>query len=135
MNRNVVVAKPEVNIKEASNVMTKFHIGSLVISDSKKIFGILTGSDILKAIASGRDVEKTLIDNVMSKRVMTIEPDKDIEEAVELMLRNRIKKLPVVDKGKLIGIITASDIVAIEPKLLANLASLLSVKIPSYAGG
>lgn len=135
MNRDVVIAKPEATLKEASEVMAKFHIGSLVISDGEKIFGILTSSDILKAIASGKDVGKTLIDNVMTKNVITIEPDKDIEAAVDLMVQNKIKKLPVVDQGRLVGVITASDIFTIEPKLLANLASLLSTNMANYTGG
>lgn len=135
MNRNVVIAKAEVNLKEASEVMSKYHIGSLVISGGKKNFGILTSGDIIKAIANGRDPERTPVDNVMSKKVITIEPDKGVEDAVELMVRNRIKKLPVVDQGKLLGIVTASDIIAIEPKLLANLTALISVKIPGYTGG
>jgi len=135
MNRDVVIAKPEATLKEASEVMAKFHIGSLVISDGEKIFGIITSSDIIKAIASGKDVEKTLIGNIMTKNVITIEPDKDIEEAVDLMVQNKIKKLPVVDQGRLVGIITASDIFTIEPRLLANLASLLSTNMSNYTGG
>jgi len=135
MNRKVIIAKPEVSLKQASEVMTNFHIGCLVVTNGGKILGILTSSDIIKAIAGGRDPEKTLIEGVMTKNVKIIGPDKDIEEAVALMVENRIKKLPVVDGDKLVGIITASDIVSIEPKLLENLASLMSLKTSGYTGG
>lgn len=135
MNKNVVVGKAELNIKEACDVMIKFNIGSLLITDDQKILGILTPKNIVKAIANGRDPEKTLVDSIMTKKVITIEPDKELEEAVDLMVENRIKKLPVVENGKLVGIISASDIITIEPRLIESIASLLSVKTPIYTGG
>ena len=135
MNKSVVIGKAELNVKEACNVMIKFNIGSLLITNDKKIIGILTPKNIVKAIANGRDPEKTLVDSVMTKKVITIEPDKELEEAVDLMVKNRIKKLPVVENGKLVGIISASDIITIEPRLIESIASLLSVRTPTYTGG
>lgn len=135
MNKQVVVSKPETSLKEASKVMTDMRIGSLVVVEEEKILGILTGSDVLRAIASGKDPDRTLIENAMSKNVKTIEPDKTIEEAVDMMVEHKIKKLPVIDSGKIIGIVTASDIVVLEPKLIANVAALLSLRLPGYSGG
>jgi predicted transcriptional regulator len=71
----------------------------------------------------------------MTKNVIMIEPDKTIEDAVNLMTDNRIKKIPVVKDGNLVGIITASDIIVVEPKLIENIANLISIKIPGYRGG
>ena len=135
MNRDVVVAKPDISLKHACEVMYNFHIGCLIISDDKKINGIVTNSDVIKAVANGREPDKTLIDTIMTKNVITVDPDKDIEDAAKLMTENKIKKLPVVDNDKLVGIITASDIVSLEPKLLDNLESLISMKMPGYSGG
>ncbi len=135
MNRQVVTAKPELSLKEASKVMTDMKIGSLLVVEKEKILGIVTSSDVLKAVASGKDPERTLIESSMSKNVKIIEPEKTIEEAVSIMVENKIKKLPVVDEGKIIGIITASDIVTIEPKLIANIAELMSMRLPGYSGG
>jgi len=135
MNRRVVTAKPSITLKEASKVMSELHIGSLVIVENKKIIGILTSTDILKAIARDKDPNVTLAEEVMSRDVKTIEPDKDINDAVLMMLENRIKRLPVVSEGKLVGIITASDIITVEPKLIAKLAALMSLKLPGYSGG
>jgi len=134
MNRNVVVAKKEITLKEASEVMSKLHIGSLVITEDKKIIGIMTSTDILKAISTGKKPDITLAEEIMSKNVVTIDPDKRIEDAVDLMIKNKIKKLPVVSEDKIIGIVTASDIIVVEPKLIATIASLVSLKTP-YAGG
>jgi len=135
MNRSVVTAKPDITLKEASKVMSEFHIGSLIIVKNKKIVGILTSSDILKAVASDKDPNVTLAEEIMSKNVKTIEPDKDLDDAVLTMIENKIKRLPVVSGDKLVGILTASDIIVIEPKLIAKFASLLSLRLPSYSGG
>jgi CBS domain-containing protein len=135
MNRKVVTARPDITLKEAAAVMTKFHIGSLIILRDEKIVGIITSSDILKAIAEGKNADITLAEEIMSKNVIVIEPDKAVEDAVNLMLEHKIKKLPVVEGEKLIGIITASDIIAIEPKLIENIAALISLKLPGYRGG
>ena len=134
MNKNVIVGKKELTIKEASEVMSKLRIGSLLITKDQKILGIITSTDILKSIANEKKPDITLAEEIMSKSVLTIDPEKTIEDAVELMLKNKIKKLPVVSEKKIIGMVTASDIVVVEPKLIASIASLVSLKTP-YAGG
>jgi CBS domain-containing protein len=135
MRREVVTAKPNITLKEASQVMTSLNIGSLIIAEDRKILGIITGTDVLKAIAENRDVETTTAESIMNKNVITISPDETIEKAAEIMVEKRIKKLPVVEDDQLIGIVSASDIIAVEPKLIQNLASLISVKLPGYSGG
>ena len=135
MNKKVVVAKPEITIKEASRFMSKFHIGSLVVVDKTGIAGIITERDVLNSVAEGKDTDQTQVIDVMSRNVITIEPNKTVEEAVDLMVEHKIKKLPAVREGKLIGIITASDIIVVEPKLIQNIANLISMKLPGYRGG
>ena len=135
MNKKVVIAKPEATLREASKVMSDLNIGCLVVVEKEKIVGIITSSDILKSIASGKDPDETLVQEMMSKPVKTIDSDKTIEDAANLMVQNKIKKLPVVDEGKLIGMVTTTDIMAIEPKLIASIADLMSLRLPGYSGG
>ena len=135
MRPEVVTTKPEISVRDASKLMVDMRIGSLIVLDKEKILGIVTSTDIVKAIASGKDPENTPIEDAMSKNVKTIEPDKTIEEAVDLMVENKIRKLLVVDGEKIVGMITSSDIVIIEPKLLANIASLMTVQMSGYSGG
>lgn len=135
MNRNAVTAKPDVSIREASKIMTMHHIGSLVILEKNKIAGIITGGNILYSLAENKDPDATAVSDVMSKDVVTIESDKRIEDAVELMMKYKIKKLPVVKDEKLVGVITCSDIAVVEPKLIEAVANLISMKIPGYQGG
>jgi len=105
----VKVISPNISLKEAANMMSREHIGSLVIVDkNEKIMGILTERDVLKNI--GKISEK--IEKVMSKDVVTIEEDKNIDKAVEVMNENKIKRLPVTRNEKLVGIITVTDLLA-----------------------
>lgn len=135
MNKNVVVAKSDATIREAAKVMNKFHIGSLIVLKEEAIAGILTERNVLIAVAGGKDPDSTVIEEIMTKKVVTIDPDQTVEAAVDLMIQNKIKKLPVVEDNKLKGIITASDIVVVEPKLIASVANLISMKLPGYRGG
>ncbi len=135
MNTNVVVAKAEATIREASEVMNKYNIGSLVVVKEGGIAGIITEHNVLESVAAGKNPDETKIGDVMSPEVVTVAPDNTIEQAVDLMVQHKIKKLPVVDGEKLMGIVTASDIIVVEPKLVASIANLISIKLPAYSGG
>lgn len=135
MNRNVIATKPDTSIRKAAEIMSQRHIGSLIVLEDEKIAGIITNTNILRAVAEKKDPDATAVADVMAKDVITIEPSKKIEDAVELMIKYKIKKLPVVENEKLIGVVTASDIIVVEPKLIEAIASLVSIKIPGYQGG
>lgn len=135
MNRNVVAISPEATLKEASKVMAEAKIGSLVVVENDKLVGIITNSDVTKAIALGKDPEFTLVKEIMSSPVITINPEKSLEDAVNLMMEKRIKRLVVVENKKIVGIITASDIIVVEPKMVKMLAGLISLRVPGYTGG
>jgi len=135
MNKNVVVAKPIVTLREAARVMGEMNMGSLVIMEDDKIVGIVTSTDILKAIGEGKDPDKVTIAEVATKNVITIQADEPLEKAVDIMVKNKIKKLPVLMNEKLVGIITVSDIAIVEPKIVASIASLISLNAGKFAGG
>ncbi len=126
MKKNVVTAKPNITVREISNVMSSLDINSLVIVDNNKLVGIVTDSDVLRAIAEGGNPDKILASDIMSKKVITIESKKNIEDAITLMAEKKIKKLPVVDGKKLVGIVTYSDILAAEKKIVESISKLMS---------
>ena len=108
----------DMSIMEAAQLMNKHHIGSLVVIDEKEnykeiIAGIITERDILeKVTAANKLPSKIFVKDVMTKKVITISPDEYIDDAVYLMIQNKIKKLPVLNDCELVGIITSTDIVA-----------------------
>jgi CBS domain-containing protein len=107
MNKAIAIDH-DVSIKEAAKIMSDKNIGSLVIVNGEKIKGIITERDILHNIT---DVGKK-VSSVMDDEVVTIEHDKTIDEAAILMTKNRIRRLPVVEDGRLVGIITSTDLIA-----------------------
>jgi len=135
MNKNVVVIKSDANMKEAAKIMFHKHIGSLVVVKNDKIVGIVTGGDILKAISHEKDLNITLVEEFMSGDVVVMEPENTLDEAVKIMTTKKIKHMPIADGKKLVGIVTASDIITVEPKLVSSIANLISVKFPGYRGG
>lgn len=135
MHKNVVAASPDATIREASKVMNDYKIGSLIVMKDNDLAGIITASDIIRAVAKDMDVNDAKLEDVMSKTVVTIDPEDTIEEAVDVMLKNKIKRLPVVENGKIKGIITATNIMVVEPKLIESIASLISLKLPGLRGG
>ena len=107
MNKAFIV-DDNVTLKSAAKMMSDKNIGSLLIVKDGQIKGIITERDILKNI-SKLNLKVSL---VMSKKVITIEAEEKIEEAIGVMSENKIKRLPVMQDGKLAGIITATDIIA-----------------------
>lgn len=137
MNKNVVVTEPNMKIAEAAELMSRYHIGSLVVTNKKgEVKGILTERDILTdVVAKGKNLKHVLTRNIMTRDVMTIEPDKTIEEAANIMKKNKIKKLPVIENGKIVGIITASDIVTVQPAMMRRVRRLMGMDFKTKDGG
>ena len=107
----------------AARKMAEEEVGCLVITDEDKVVGILTEQDLArKVVAHGKEGHATLVKEIMSRDVVHIGPEEDIHRAVELMSQNNIKHLPIISKGKLQGILTFKDIIAIEPALIEKLS-------------
>jgi len=126
MTKKVLVTKPDVSVREAAKVMTKYRVGSLVVVEKNELTGIVTELDMIwKVVAGDLDPNTTLVKDIMTKEVKTISADKTLEEAAEIMVHSKIKKLPVIKNKKLVGILTATDLISVQPKLLEALAKLM----------
>jgi len=112
--KDVKTISPDETVKDAAVLMNKYSIGSLVVVDSKKkIVGIVTERDIMqKVTAPNKLAGKVLVEDIMSNKLITIDANELLDDAVYLMIKNKIKKLPVTDNNELVGIVTATDIVA-----------------------
>ena len=107
MNKAIVI-EHDVSVREAAKIMSNRNIGSLIVLENNKIVGIITERDIMKnASCLGKKIS-----SVMSKNVVTVDHNESLENASLIMTERKIKRLPVVDNGKLVGIITATDIIA-----------------------
>jgi CBS domain-containing protein len=126
MQTDVEKADASENIKDAAKRMSDRKIGCLLVVDAHKLLGIVTEDDIIKkVVVEGKSPHETTVGDIMVKEVIHISPEETIEAAAELMTTKAIKKLPVVGDKKLLGIITATDMVAAEPKMMEHLGELL----------
>jgi CBS domain-containing protein len=113
MKKNIVTTSSDRTVYEAARAMTKNDIGSLIVVNDA-LEGIITERDVLNKVVSGdRDPKQTKVRDVMTSKVISISPDKDMEEACDLMAKHRIKRLPVVFGDEVVGIITSTDVVTI----------------------
>ncbi len=118
MTKKPVTASPDETIQECAKKMAKEEVGSIVIKDKGELVGIISEKDIVeKVVANGMDVSKVKASEIMIKDLITISPERDLYDAILLMGHEEIRKLPVVDGKKLIGLLTAKDILKIEPAL------------------
>ena len=126
MQKDVEKTVPDTTISEAAKKMKEKDVGYLLVVDGAKLIGIITEEDIVeKVVSEGKAPEDITINDIMVKEVIHIESGKSIEEAAQLMTENGIKKLPVVENKKLLGIVTAKDMIAAEPKMMEQLGELL----------
>jgi CBS domain-containing protein len=126
MTKAVKTVRFSISVRDAVRKMNKFFIGSILVVDDNKLVGILTERDILRSIVEqGIDSSVVKVKDVMSSPVITIYPDTSIEDAAQLMANKQIKKLPVMDEGKLVGIVTSMDLMKAAPTLVKLLEDLL----------
>jgi CBS domain-containing protein len=129
MARRVLLVEATNSAKNAARMMNKFGVSSLIVSHEGDVVGILTERDILtRVVASGQNPEQVLVRDIMSEPIIVVNPETPLEHAVQLMLMERIKKLPVMEKDgekvRLVGILSMTDIARIQPHLIENIKNL-----------
>ena len=112
MVRNVITMEAEATVRTAVELMNKHEIGCLIVVRKGKPIGIVTERDMLKrVIPKAQDPGKIKVSEIMSKPLIAGKPKTDIREAVRIMFRRKIKKLPVIEQGHLVGLVTLTDLV------------------------
>jgi CBS domain-containing protein len=103
---------PSTSVFEAVRRMAEKNIGALLVMEGVNIVGIITERDYArKIVLIGRSSKETAVRDIMTSPVMYVRPDQTNEECMALMTDNRVRHLPVMDSGKLIGIISIGDLV------------------------
>ena len=108
----VYAIAPTATVLEALQMMADKSVGALLVMEGEKIAGILTERDYARKIAlMGRSSLNTLVRDVMTQNVMYVHPTQTSEECMALMTDNRLRHLPVVDNGRLLGLVSIGDLV------------------------
>jgi CBS domain-containing protein len=111
MKRDVTTASPEDTFVEVARLLRERGISSIVVMDGEEISGIVTERDLVSLVADGADPGGVKLAERMSRDLDTVEPSTDIAEAAEHMARLKIRHLPVVERGSLVGIISIRDLI------------------------
>jgi CBS domain-containing protein len=114
MTNNVHTCSPQDTIVQAAKKMRSIDVGIIPVVEGDKLVGVITDRDIiLNAVAEGKDVNTTRVENSMTGSVVTGTPDMDAHEASDLMAEHQIRRLPVVENGRLVGIVAIGDLATI----------------------
>jgi Predicted signal-transduction protein containing cAMP-binding and CBS domains len=109
MTKGVTTLNSNDSIAKAADVMKKINVGSIPVVENNKLVGIVTDRDIvLRNIANG-GVSNQTISQVMSHDIVSVTPDTDVHEAADIMAQKQIRRLPVVQNGSLLGIVSIGD--------------------------
>jgi len=133
MSKHVRVVRLDSSVKEVVATMNKFDIGSIIVVQGDRPVGIITERDILRRVVEPCLAPEILVARqVMTSPLVTIKETASLDEAAGLMAKKKVKKLPVMNKEKLVGIVTFTDIVTKVPAMLSMLEELLRPYHRSY---
>ncbi|MBR2289326.1 MAG: CBS domain-containing protein, partial [Clostridia bacterium] len=109
--KEVVQATPETNLQQVAALMNQNHVGCIPICQEEQVVGLVTDRDIVtRAVASSLDCSSTKVSDIMNTKIIKTTPDTDIDEALETMKKNQIRRLPVIEDNKIVGILSMGDI-------------------------
>jgi CBS domain-containing protein len=118
MKAKTVIVQPFTTVLEAARLMKKNKIGSIIVSEIDHPIGILTESDIIKKVVSeGKNAQDVFVEEVMSSPIVVATPYISLQEALKIMGKCNIRRLPVIENNELVGIITQRDISRLSPTL------------------
>jgi len=118
MTSSVITVDPQTTVADAVVLMSRFKIGSLVIKSETEPEGLITESDIIEKVVSKNILASEItIGQVMTKNLIMIDPGSELNQAARLMAKNNIRRLPVVNNGILVGILTSTDVLKVSPEL------------------
>jgi signal-transduction protein with cAMP-binding, CBS, and nucleotidyltransferase domain len=140
MDPNPVCIDKSLTIKDVAKIMEEKDTEVVLVVENNKLLGIITEKDLLtKVLAKGKDPEKVKAEEIMSYPVKYVDAFTDLLHAITIMVKNNIRRLVVLDKDKILGILTVTDILRVAPSYISFLQELHRetevVKVGKYIQG
>jgi CBS domain-containing protein len=111
MTRDVRACEPNATVADAAKVMAQGDVGPVPIVEDGRLVGIVTDRDIVvRVVAEGRDANVTTVKEIASTDLVTVSPGDDLDEALNLLAQRQVRRLPVVEGERLVGIVAQADI-------------------------
>lgn len=130
MTTNPITIKPSTNLFECAKIMINKRVGTLLITNNKKLVGIISQKDIIWAITKKpkKDLKTIRAIEISPKKIATIAPSATVKQAYLKMKKLKFEKFPVIHDGDLVGIITARDILNFHPEIYPEFEEVREIK-------
>ena len=130
MTKSFVAVRPVTNLRQCTKELVKHRINTLLIAEGKKLIGIITSRDILWALTKKPNIKLKDIRaiDIASRKVAVIKPSADVAQAINKMKKFGYRRLPVLAKGELVGIVTLKDILRIDPNILREVSEIDEIR-------
>jgi len=111
MSPNPRSVDPEMSVVEVARIMLAEDVGSLPVVQGERLMGVITDRDIaVRVVAEGKDPTDLPVAGIASREIVTVSPDQPLDEALQVMASAQVRRLPVVDDGRLVGILAQADV-------------------------
>ena len=111
MTRDARACEPNATVREAAELMAREDVGPIPVVEDGRLVGIVTDRDIvIRVVTEGRDPGQTTVGEIATKELVTVGPDDELEDAMRLLAEHQVRRLPVVEGDRLVGIVAQADI-------------------------
>jgi CBS domain-containing protein len=111
MTSDLVTVEPQTSVAAVARIMRDQDLGAVLVTDGAQLRGLVTDRDlVVRSISEGGDPEQTTVAGACSDDVVTVRPDEELDHAVELMREHAVRRIPVVDHGHPVGIVSLGDL-------------------------
>lgn len=126
----MVVLKPSNSVLEAARAIEKNNIGAVIVQDDKRVVGMVTDRDLaVRVLGKGLDANATKLAEVMTSPIVTLSPTDNQSDAIRLMQQRNIRRIPLVEAERIVGIVTLDDLLLDEAAPLEQLAAIVEAQI------
>ncbi|MFD7131175.1 CBS domain-containing protein [Streptomyces sp. NPDC059894] len=111
MTAEPVTVEPQASVSSVARIMRDENIGVVLVTDDDELRGLVSDRDlVVRALAEGGDLEQMTVVTACSEDLVTVSPDEDLDHAVELMREHAVRRVPVVEDGRPVGIVSLGDL-------------------------
>ncbi|MBD0420187.1 CBS domain-containing protein [Streptomyces sp. TRM S81-3] len=111
MTGDPVTVEPQTSVTDVARIMRDQDLGAILVTDGDRLRGLVTDRDlVIRSIAEGGDPEQTTVADACSGDLFTIRPDEELDHAVQLMREHAVRRVPVVEEGHPVGIVSLGDL-------------------------